>query len=222
MLKFNEKTHTYTYEGKKLKSVTTWIGELFPFDVKAISKRVAKFRRLKGELNSKGKPINAYDIRREWKESAEFGTVVHNAIEKGLLCVAGQTYDMPNIRVKHAIDWYENWERENNVLFTSPEKMIFNTDIGLAGTADIVVLHDNNNDEISIIDWKTNKKEVSFKRALKKYTLQLSTYGYMMELQGYPVKELIVVHLSDTQATPVTLKYEKDKIIEMLKGNMNE
>ena len=43
-MKFNEKTHTYTVEGKEYKSVTTFIGEFFnKFDEKAVARQLSKY-----------------------------------------------------------------------------------------------------------------------------------------------------------------------------------
>jgi len=221
-LKFDEKKHEYSVNGKKLISVTTFVKSFFkPFDVKRIAKIVARSRRAKGEKNSKGKPITAWDIKREWKASATFGTRIHNEIETYIKegVVASNIHE----RTQMAIDWLDLASYPLDKIQT--ELKIFDKEIGVAGTIDAVITDGN---KVTLIDWKTNKaiRKTGSKwqnNIISKqlpdcnythYTLQLSLYAYLLERQGFEIDKLLLVHLKE-YTTPYEVDYRKD-IVEMM------
>lgn len=212
-LQFNKKKHVYTYGDRELMSVTKWVSSFFPeFDAKMISKRVAFYRRTHGELNAKGKPITAFDVRREWKQATEYGTKVHDQIEQHL---KGKDIDLlPEATAGlEILKSYLFSFNEGTEYTIHPEMQIFSVDLGLAGTMDCPVFI--NGDKLAILDWKCVKKMTPDK--LKKYELQLSTYAYIMEYETLlNIKALILVQLVDGDAKVYDLTYQKEKVQQML------
>lgn len=75
-LKFYPKSHTYKLNGKKLISVTTFVGQFFDeFDAKGIARKLAKFPA------NKAKKQGVRYFLSKWKESRDFGTKVYKDLE---------------------------------------------------------------------------------------------------------------------------------------------
>ena len=121
-----------------------------------------------------------------------------------------------------------------------PEFLIsydFDDYLKVAGQIDLIIKDGN---DITIIDWKTNKKidqESYFDRNTKQrqmmkfplnniqdcnfyhYTLQLSLYAYLLEKINpkFKIKKLIIVHFDhDGNETEYTCDYLKDDVTRML------
>lgn len=112
-----------------------------------------------------------------------------------------------------------------------PELLLHNTTYGVCGLADIVFVDLKDH---WIDDYKTNEKidEEGFDNQTllgplaelpncnkSVYTMQLSTYAYMMEGYGFnPPKHLKLIHMSTLDSKPVDifLPYRKDLVINML------
>lgn len=121
-----------------------------------------------------------------------------------------------------------------------PEFLIsydFDDYLKIAGQIDLII---KDGDEITIIDWKTNKKidqESYFDRSTKKhqmmkfpldniqdcnfyhYTLQLSLYAFLLQKINpkFKIKKLIIVHFDhDGNETEYTCDYLKDDVARML------
>lgn len=225
-----EKSHTYSNEeGKTYTSVTTFVKKHFPeFQLKEMSKRVAKRRRQDGEKNSKGKPITAWDVRKEWEEkrisSSSAGSLTHYEIEeyiKGNIdsCVV----DVFTPKAKQAIKWFYKSPLADKDI--APEVIIYDDELGLAGTIDLLCVDGEN---VVLADWKTSKKIT--KRGYGKgiaslpnanyyhYQLQLSTYAYLLERQGKKIKNLLLVHLLDDDVVVYEMDYNREVVETMLFG----
>lgn len=213
-LKFNKKKHEYVFGDRKLTSVTKWVSSFFPeFDAKMISKRVAFYKRTHGALNAKGKPVTAFDIRREWKQATEYGSRVHDQIEKHL---SGVDMDLlpESSGGLEALKSYLVSLGEDTKYIVHPEQQIFSVDLGLAGTMDCPIYV---GDSLTIMDWKCVKKMTPDK--LKKYELQLSTYAYIMEYETLlKIKELVLVQLVGDTVEIYRLTYQKEKVRQMLEA----
>jgi len=218
-LHFDEKTHTYTVDGVQLESVTKWVSSFFPeFDLKGRSKRVAKFRREKGELNAKGKPITARDVQKEWKETTKRGTAIHLELEtffKG----DDPEIDLSPEAVAGILKATEHMDHffSTNIMNINPEFRVWSSRFGLAGTIDFPIFFDTEDGKsFRILDWKCVKNLTPDK--IKKYELQLSTYAYILEYETLmKCEELYLIQLKDGKAIEHKVTYQKDKIIEMLK-----
>lgn len=225
---FKEDTHQYFVGEQELCSVTKFIHRFFPsFDEKRMSKLVAKRRREQGELNSKGKPLTARDVKKEWAHKREVasssGSLTHLEIEEFI----NGKFDECLIPVftpkaRQGVKWFTKSPLASHVV--SVEEKLYDTELGLAGTIDLLCVNGN---KVWLVDWKTSKK-ISKKGYGKgvcglpnanyyHYQLQLSTYAYMLERQGYEVQELLLVHLLDDSVVVYEMDYNKDVVLEMLK-----
>lgn len=89
------------------------------------------------------------------------------------------------------------WHDHHDIKYVYPEYMIFNEDIKLCGTIDMLCSTDKTNilDNIFIIDWKTNK---SIGLSLPKYYCQLHMYAHILEDKyKSTIKRLSIVHFVD-------------------------
>ena len=228
-LKFVEETHTYSVGDKVLTSVTTFIHKFFPeFNLKMMSRLVAKRRREKGELNKNGKPLNARDVKKEWALKGDIarsaGTLTHLEIEEFIKGNYSEIeFPVLTPKAQQGIKWFMKSPYAKSKVVT--EERIFDEELGLAGTIDVSVYKDK---EVTLIDWKTNK--AIKKRGYGKgscglpnanyyhYTLQLSVYAYMLERQGYIIKDLILAHLKDDGVSVYEIEYRKDVVEGMFEN----
>jgi ATP-dependent exoDNAse (exonuclease V) beta subunit len=202
-IKFNKKKHTYKIGDKELMSVTKWCGQFFEeFDAKAIARKLAKF-----PVNKANKRGVRYWLN-QWKESAEHGTRVHKELEgylNGILITDGMPETDLN-KVLAGVDYIDWLRLRYPDIELEAEKIVYDEELGLAGTVDCVLSHKKH---IRIIDWKTNKQISKLGNPkskfpgtiddgnLSKYELQLNVYAYMLSRQGYFIESLRVVHLLD-------------------------
>lgn len=182
----------------------------------------------------------------ENKISCERGTKIHAQLEKSMY-KAGDAVSLKKFGVggKFVCDeGRTELDLENGVY---PEYLISRVSpdgiLRIAGQIDLLVKKGN---KIWIIDWKTNKKidQHSFfdsksKKTLKMkypltniedcnfwhYTLQLSTYAWMMEKLNpeFEIQDLIIVHYDhNNKQTIYHLEYLKDEVEKMLKHYKKE
>ena len=227
-LKFYEKSHKYKIGKTTLTSVTTFIGKFFePFDAKGIARKLARF-----PINKERKHGVRYFLK-DWKEAAEHGTRTHEMLELAIDPAATEEPISKENRdwnkFKQGMDWWEEYNKNTDVENSMCELRIYNEELLLAGTIDLMVVHKDMS--ISLIDWKTNKaiKKTGYhhKRAFvpiedlhdcnyNKYTLQLSLYAYMMERAGYTIRDLIIVHLMEDKSKEYKVEYKKEIIKKLL------
>lgn len=185
------------------------------------------------------------DILDEWdktnKESCERGTKIHAQLENSMYKMgANVTLKKFGVGGKFVCEKGKTeLDLENGVY---PEYLISRESpdgvLRIAGQIDLLVKQGN---EITIMDWKTNKeiKQKSFFDSKSKktvrmkyplnnlddanywhYTLQLSTYAWMLQKlnSNFIIKDLIMVHFdhNDNQ-TVYHLDYLKEDVERMLK-----
>lgn len=212
-LKFNEQKHEYSINGKRLQSVTEWVSSFFPpFDLKGVSKFVAKRARARGETNEKGKPVTAWDVRREWATIRDRGTAIHKEIEDVLNGEKDKT--QVSVPAQHGLTMVR--EEVNKLSMKAPEVRpewrVFSEELGLAGTLDCPIVY---GDRCTILDFKCVKNLTADK--IKKYTLQLSAYAYILEKEyGLTVDKMYLLQLLDEDSKRILVEYQRDKIEEML------
>ena len=200
---FKEDTHQYfnTETGREYLSGTKFI-HLFepPFDKDGISKRVA----LKRGITQK-------EVLDEWaaisKEACESGTATHLLMENFI--------KFNEVDENHKI-LYETFKKcvgpdYDKAEAIHSERLLWIDDFEIAGTADLIIDHPNN--EFSIGDFKTNKKIEFYSgfgnRLLEPvdhlsqcqhnmYALQLSLYAYMYSLlTGRKLRHVFLMHCHD-------------------------
>lgn len=225
-LKFNKKKHLYSINGKDLISVTTFIKKFFnEFDEKAVAKKVFYSNKKKGIHKT------LREIKAEWKKSREEGNLVHKEIEQ-LIKKGLDNYSPSN---KKSLIAYNVLSKimMDEIIAIKPELMIYDEELGLAGTIDVFgyqTIHPDY-DQVTLIDWKTNKeiKQKGFAKSTHSlmkeeedcnythYTLQLSFYAYMLERQGFRIGKLLLIHLQNEGVTKYEVPYRKELVIEMLR-----
>lgn len=185
MINFNKEEHKYTdNSGEEYVSVTRFINRFVPvfdFDKKSMM-YAAKY----------GMDVDR--VRQEWKQknldSTDFGTKIHLRIEKALSDRDYQQTECDSI-TDAICNEITNTFKGNYLT----EHIVCNPCNKIAGTSDLII---DNNDNFSIIDFKTNKQikytnDFDEKSLLKpishlpnseyfKYSLQLSFYAYFYSL----------------------------------------
>lgn len=218
-LEFDSAAHVYTYQGKKLESVNSILKKYsIPFDEDGsiIARKASE------------NGITVEEQRKIWDEagriSRERGTAFHNDIEQYI-----KTKKIPNTNNKDLIKQFVDLKLQG-LLF--PEVRLHNLSYSIAGTTDLIQL--NRNGSINCLDFKTNqaKKMSRFSwrkkmlyplnhisdSVLDKFELQLSTYGFMLELAGWWIKELKVIHIdyNKGQIKELPMQYRIDDVKIML------
>jgi len=145
---FRESDHKYFYDGKPMTGVTTVLGVIAKPALISWAARMAVDYLKNHALWNTGELIpdevleeakNAHNQKRD--KAAEQGTDVHALIENYVKnCIAdfeGRAIDIEtnsNIQLRHFIDW----SRKHKIKFLESEKRVYNKDLFLAGTADLV------------------------------------------------------------------------------------
>ena len=194
-LQFDEESHRYTIEnGIELKSVTTKLKQFFPFDLEAISKKVAEMR-----------GISQDELKAQWKKAADDGTEIHLLAEKYCL---GQKLTQEELnKIKHAVSFFK---QNPQLEIVDCEVKIFSKKYKIAGTADLLVKNKENN-KLYILDYKTCSKDINkdeiFQMAVGvlkdypnnkyyNYSMQVSVYSYILkEEYGIDVYDSMLIHL---------------------------
>lgn len=213
-LKFDEPSHTYKKDGFLLTSVSNVIkGFARPFDSDKMSKLVAR-----------KEGVSQKEILQRWTdikdEACSFGTRVHDF---------GERYVIDRYKVDSDLKFKSVYQHLENGEQLSPKELalikfwnkkpdfyipialelrMFCVALGIAGTADIILL-DTRDNSLVIGDYKTNKdlfKQYKDQKLLgifsdmadtpfSKYKIQLSTYQVLLELTGMKVSRRFLVWL---------------------------
>lgn len=235
--------HKYHHResGEIFTSVTKVLSSVEPhFDTEAIAEAIV--RQSDEKKQDKYIGMNKEQILDHWQElndtANEYGTKVHEAVEKYLLSQKFYTttdeleIDVINAFNKLKID-------EGQTMW--PERIMFSAEHKLAGTADLII--DIDDTYFDVGDYKTNKEFNFFNKfghkTLKKpfdhlqdcqysiYSLQLSIYAYMYILENpHKICRQIYIMFWDKeertfQKIPVMyLKNEAKRLLDMHKLNL--
>jgi hypothetical protein len=239
--------HKYHHRttGKIYKSVTTTLTSIEPhFDAEAVSAAIVN--QLDTVKQERYIGLNQQQILDYWQmlndEANIYGTKVHDIVERYLL--ANKWYfpkdDEDGQFEKKVIDGFEALKIDEGIAMW-PERIMFAEQYELAGMSDLVI--DIDDTFFDVWDWKTNREfnffnpfgnETLFKPfdhlqacQWSIYTLQLSVYAYMYELEfphrkcrqiciGYWDK----ISMSFQKIQIMYLKHEAKKLIEMHHYNL--
>lgn len=222
---FDAATHTYTRTdtGEELVSVSRFV-KLYslPFDKD-------------GEILKKcaaRKGIAPEELSRRWKkkgsDAAERGTRIHAALQAFI--ETGKIKEGPDddivaefakIRFKGKLE---------------SEKMLWSLDWGIAGTTDLVEYFPDGS--VSLFDFKTNErlKNTAFfgkgkppqmmlppvshfhDASLPHYRLQISAYAYLLDLQGYWIRDLAIfwINPKSRELERIAVDYLRGDVRRML------
>ncbi len=203
-LRFDEKSHTYSFENTKLISSTTLIHKLFrPFNADEI---IHDMQTSEFWTRNKYYPMTKEQIKSLWSKNSEEamiqGTKLHADIESYL------NYEVISNESKE-FQYFLNFMKDTKFVPFRTEWKIFDEDFKIAGTID--ACSQDENGELSLFDWKRSKeikrsseykKKYSIKDYLKHledvnfnhYSLQLNLYKYMLEKKyNKKVKDMYLV-----------------------------
>lgn len=228
-ISLNREEHIYSLNDDPnidFTSVTTFISDFFEkFDsLKIATKLVSKI--------PKYSHLTVNELLEQWKEARDHGTLVHNEIEEYLL----ENKEPKDGKSKNAIKWLnKHVYQEKHTLYS--EKIIYTKELSLAGSVDLII-HNNETNEYTIIDWKTNAKIPTnsyngkvgthpitqdiedCKYSL--YALQLSLYRYILEnYYGLNISRQLIVHLKDNEVLAYLTPYYNKHVDEFAKLRMS-
>jgi hypothetical protein len=234
--------HKYHHRttGKIYKSVTTTLSSIEPhFDSEAVSAAIAQQQNANKQERYIG--LTQQEILDYWQmlndEANIYGTMVHDIVERYLL--ANKWYFPPNDEQgqfeQKVIDGYNALEIDEGIAVW-PERILFSEEYELAGMSDLII--DIDDVYFDVLDHKTNRVFNFFNpygyETLHKpfdhlqscqwsiYTLQLSVYAYMYELE-FPkrkCRQIVILYWDKVKETfekihVMYLKHEAKKLIEM-------
>lgn len=196
LFKFDEKTHSYTYEGKKMTGVTSLLNKTLakPALIQWSSNEAIKYIKEKSVIDP---DIPCYHVTDEILEEArtahakirdsagDFGKETHKVIE-----------DIVNLAIKDGggkiesfmevtgpstkqVESFLKWAIHNQIKFLASEVVFYSPELFLAGTADLVFEKDGKR---YIGDLKVKKKIYNVREPF----LQMAFYHMLSESMGNP------------------------------------
>lgn len=202
---FDPVAHKYTYDGRELTSVTTWIKERFDKEFQAIYSSNAKATKNK---NIKKGISNPTDLRHFWKlkgeKSSHVGNSTHILAEMYALCLKYDCLDELPMQTGYdqAILDVLTKVTERGWQIVGSEKRVWDLRYDLAGHIDMVCKHPKKG--YMILDFKVTadldkyfgnlRNELSHVKAsaMNKYSCQLHTYNIIGKY-NCPPEQLIIV-----------------------------
>lgn len=233
--------HVYIHResGVKYSSVTKAIASIEPhFDAEGVSLAIVRQSdKVKQERYIGMSQIQILDFWQMLNDEANtYGTYVHDTIEKYLK--ANKWWFPDDELAKKVIAGFENLKIDEGVCMY-PERIMFAEQYKLAGTSDLII--DIDPVYFDVGDWKTNRifnfwNPYGNETLLKPfehlqncqwsiYTLQLSTYAYMYELEtGKKCRHIWIGYWDKiletfTKIPVMYLKHEAKKLLELHKYN---
>ena len=230
-LSFEPSEHIYLYDGRiQLTAVSNIVNQFFtPFDSIGLSERV-----------SRRDGLSQCEVLEEWDckslESREIGRFLHKQIE---LLFSGKPISMSthffyngefvkvskDVSINKELSYFKNFLKDNTITPFRTEWHIFDMDLKIAGTIDLLCRNGNHFD---IYDWKRSRKasphETVWQNGINglqhipdirfyHYALQLNLYKYILEKNyGIIVENMYIVVLHPTYGN-----YQKIKIPNMAK-----
>jgi len=233
--------HVYIHRltGIKYSSVTKAIASIEPhFDAPSVAKAIVnQADNIKQERYI---GMNEHQILEFWQmlndEANTYGTNVHDIVETYLK--KNKWWFPDDELAKKVIEGYNNLKIDEGVRM-QPERIMFAEEYKLAGMSDLII--DIDSVWFDVGDWKTNRifnfyNPYGHETLLKPfdylqncqwsiYTLQLSTYALMYELEtGKKCRQIWVGYWDKTKETfekiqIMYLKHEAKKLLELHKYN---
>ena len=221
MLQFDEASHSYTYNGQKLVSVTQFLGRFFEtFDGPKIARRVVT------NPNSKYHGRDPDELVAEWeangRQARELGTLLHHNIKQQL--VDGEVRGERSDEFRH----FETFIAGKDWRPFMVEEQVCCTEVGIAGTVDAVF--EDPRGDVVICDWKRAKKmkfDNRWQKAkppiqhlddcdLSKYGLQLSLYRHLLRKRMKDRNvSLLLINFTD-RYTEIPIREHRDEVRALL------
>ena len=242
---FEEGEHRYYDKDGDYTSVTTLLKEHFEaFDADRIAKLKADNAKRRNHKKYKNnETITELDKKeatqkywkQQWKEAAEHGTRVHNALENNINKVP-QFGGLPETRDQKKyeqgilfMEWFfkEHLKAKNVKHYT--EVLIYNKELMTAGQIDLMSVVDG---KTYLLDWKSSRKidMVAYKNKkgltettkhladcnYTKYSLQLGIYKKLLELKGKELEDCFIIHLMEEDYQTYKIKDLKETVDDLL------
>ena len=233
--------HVYIHRqtGRKYNSVTKAIASIEPhFDAQAVSEAIVN--QADNVKQERYIGMNQTQILDYWQmlndEANTYGTKVHDIVEKYLK--ADKWWFPEDELSKKVIEGYNNLNIDEGIRM-QPERIMFSEEFELAGMSDLII--DIDQVFFDVGDWKTNRvfnffNPYGHETLLKPfdhlqncqwsiYTIQLSVYAYMYEMEtGRKCRQIWVGYWDKTIETfqkiqIMYLKNEARKLLELHKYN---
>ena len=204
-------------------SATTFISQFFEkFEAERIAKKLVS-------SSPKYMGMTVEDVLAMWKESADYGTKVHEELENHIL----HQDSLKEPKAVQGMNWLNKYKMKSN-FEVYPEVIIYSEELRISGTIDLLLFDKNSNNYI-IMDWKTSKKidtkSYKNKRGIlpesaniedskfNHYALQLSLYRYLLEeYYNIEVTQHLILHLKDQECVGLHVPYMKNNIIKMVQS----
>ena len=202
-------------------SATTFVSQFFEkFDAEKVAKKLVA-------SSPKYMGMSVEDLLQVWKDSADYGTLVHEQLENHIL----EKSELTEPKAIQGMQWLNKFKMKSNFEIY-PEVIIYSKELKISGTIDLL-LFDKKSDSYIIMDWKTSKKidTKSYRNKMgilpatsniadtkfNHYALQLSLYRYLLEeYYSLNISEHLIIHLKDHECLGLHAPYMKDNIINMV------
>jgi genome maintenance exonuclease 1 len=161
------------------------------------------------------KRVGEEEANRVNKAATSRGTDLHTLVENHLL-----NKDLPEVQLisKHLFKIIKpELDKINNIY--ALESSLYSKVLGIAGTVDCIAEY---NGELSVIDFKTSKKEKP-REWIEHYFVQAAAYACMFyELTGIAVKKLVILMTCEDGECVVYEEYDKAKYIKLLSNYIKD
>jgi genome maintenance exonuclease 1 len=160
--------------------------------------------------------VGEAEANRVNKQATSRGTDLHTLVEKHLL----NESELPDVQLisKHLFKIIKpEIDKINNIY--ALESSLYSKVLGIAGTVDCIAEY---NGELSVIDFKTSKKEKP-RDWIEHYFVQAAAYACMFyELTGISVKKLVILMACEDGDCVVYEEYDKAKYIKLLSSYIKD
>ena len=220
-----KESHTYKLEDNpniNFISATTFIDQFFEkFDALAVAKKLVA-------TNRRYMDMTVEELLAQWRQSADYGTKVHEEIENFIL----NTTPVKEQMSIHGLRWLKSFI-SNGKFAVYPEVIIYSEELKLSGTIDLLIKN-LETDKYIIMDWKTSKKigkkAFNNKKGIhpaskniddtkfNHYSLQLSLYRYLLEnYYKINIEGHAILHLKENECLRLNTKYMYNDVYNMTK-----
>ena len=207
---FEPVEHIYTYNGRQIPSVSSFLDRFKkPFDYKW------------ADIKAKENGVTVDEILKEWNDAkikgCEIGHIVHDYIEND--CKGKSNNIIIDKEILPRIEQYHQLKKTylKDLKWLGAEIRMFDIGLNICGTTD-ALFYDENGD-IILMDWKTNKKFTTdsntrfnkmswpfhdeYENKLNIYSIQLSMYRLMLERKGVNIKKCVLIHIGPNGETNI-------------------
>lgn len=167
----------YTFQDRKMTSVTNYVSNFFPFS----PRRAIDMMKKANTFETKYPGKTDEEVIREWNlnglRAAREGTEMHKVIEDYLskFYLPEEKRNIDDRGYYHELKLARKFVKDKELYYVDGEISIFDEDLALAGTFDAIFIDSNLN--FYLVDWK---RSLNVEKNLDKYKLQTLTYANIL------------------------------------------